>query len=127
MSDDFKIQHSVKTREGDMLNVRAADAAEFEKVLSYVEENIGRIAGLGDLIRAVGTAGNVGLLPAQAPVADARASGGNVQSSQPANAPTCQHGAMTFRSGTSGKGPWKGYFCPTPKGTPGQCDPIFQR
>lgn len=39
--------------------------------------------------------------------------------------PQCQHGPRTPRSGIKDNGPWKSWFCPTPKGTPGQCDPIF--
>ncbi|MGW5735764.1 MULTISPECIES: hypothetical protein [Streptomyces] len=41
---------------------------------------------------------------------------------------TCAHGAMTYREAKpeSGKD-WKGYFCPTPKDTPGQCKPQFLR
>lgn len=46
----------------------------------------------------------------------------------PNTAPTsraCSHGVMTPRSGSGAKGPWKGYFCPSPKGTPDQCSPVF--
>lgn len=35
----------------------------------------------------------------------------------------CQHGAMIGRKGMGSKGEWKGYMCPTPKGTPDQCQP----
>jgi hypothetical protein len=52
------------------------------------------------------------------------------QTSTPSTAPTgrsCKHGPMTKRQGSSAKGPWKGYMCPTPKGTPDQCDAIFLR
>jgi hypothetical protein len=48
--------------------------------------------------------------------------------STPSTAPvgrSCKHGPMTKRSGSSAKGPWKGYMCPTPKGTPDQCEPTF--
>jgi hypothetical protein len=38
---------------------------------------------------------------------------------------TCGHGTMTPRTGSGAKGPWKGYFCPSPKGTPDQCSPVF--
>lgn len=50
-----------------------------------------------------------------------------VQAAAPDAAPTCQHGAMSFKSGTSAKTgrAWQAWFCPTPKGTPGQCDPKF--
>lgn len=37
----------------------------------------------------------------------------------------CIHGPMTKREGSSDKGPWKAYMCPTPKGTPNQCKAIF--
>jgi len=40
---------------------------------------------------------------------------------------TCKHGEMNFKSGVNqntGKA-WKGHFCPTPKGTPDQCRPVF--
>jgi hypothetical protein len=42
-------------------------------------------------------------------------------------AKACMHGPMTFREGVSAKGPWKAWFCPTPKGTPGQCKAEFIR
>ena len=40
-------------------------------------------------------------------------------------APTCVHGPRTYRTGTSTRGPWAAWFCPTPKGTPGQCEPAW--
>ena len=48
----------------------------------------------------------------------------------PSTAPVgrnCKHGPMTKRQGSSAKGPWKAYMCPTPKGTPDQCEAIFLR
>lgn len=41
--------------------------------------------------------------------------------------PSCQHGPMTFRSGNKNGKAWSAYFCPTPKGTPGQCDPVWNK
>lgn len=35
----------------------------------------------------------------------------------------CNHGPMVTRKGQGAKGEWKGYFCPTPKGTADQCAP----
>ena len=35
---------------------------------------------------------------------------------------TCPHGQMALKSGVSATGKaWSGWFCPTPKDTPGQC------
>jgi hypothetical protein len=38
---------------------------------------------------------------------------------------TCAHGGAVQRKGESAKGPWTGYFCPQPKGSPDQCSPKF--
>lgn len=63
--------------------------------------------------------------PAYAAAAPLRAADPSpVPSSAPApapGAPTCLHGPRVFRSGTSAKGPWSAWFCPTPKGAPDQC------
>ena len=42
-------------------------------------------------------------------------------------APTCKHGNMTYRTGTSARGPWKAWMCSSPKGAVDKCDPIFLR
>jgi len=50
--------------------------------------------------------------------------------SAPTTAPSgrvCKHGDMTRRTGSGAKGPWKAFMCPSPKGTPDQCDPIWIR
>jgi len=59
--------------------------------------------------------------PSGQPTAATQAPGGQVK--------TCPHGEMVFKSGVSqGTGrAWSGYFCPTPKNTPGQCSPQFNR
>lgn len=38
---------------------------------------------------------------------------------------TCSHGVMVKRTGQGAKGEWRAWFCPTPKGTEGQCQPQF--
>jgi hypothetical protein len=42
-------------------------------------------------------------------------------------APTCSHGNMTYRTGTSARGPWRAWMCSAPKGAADKCDPIFLR
>lgn len=39
---------------------------------------------------------------------------------------TCQHGDRVRRTGNNARGPWVGYFCPQPKGSPDQCAPKFE-
>lgn len=41
--------------------------------------------------------------------------------------PTCAHGERKYVTGTSAKGPWAAYMCPTPKGTPDQCAPVWTK
>ena len=42
-------------------------------------------------------------------------------------APSCHHGVKVFRQAKPDSGKtWKGYFCPSPQGTPDQCPPSFQ-
>ena len=53
------------------------------------------------------------------------ASGGAVEWDAEADEYTCNHGVATQRKGESAKGPWTGYFCPQPKGSPDQCSPKF--
>jgi hypothetical protein len=45
----------------------------------------------------------------------------------PAGGNTCKHGAMTYKTGVSAKGPWQGWMCSTPKGAPDKCDTIWVR
>lgn len=35
----------------------------------------------------------------------------------------CKHGARSYKEG----GSWKAWFCPSPKGTPDQCEPLWVR
>jgi hypothetical protein len=37
----------------------------------------------------------------------------------------CVHGEMTKREGSGQWGPYKAYYCPTPKGTADQCKPVY--
>jgi len=40
---------------------------------------------------------------------------------------SCKHGVMSQRTGSGAKGPWKAYMCPSAKGTPDQCEPVWLR
>lgn len=37
----------------------------------------------------------------------------------------CVHGNMTKRTGDGQWGPYKAFYCPTPKGAPDQCKPVY--
>lgn len=71
----------------------------------------------------------VGPGAAAAPAAAQPGRPANASSAPSGEGKECSHGPMTFRSGVSAKNgkAWKGFFCPTPKDTPGQCAAEFIR
>lgn len=86
-----------------------------EKVINTMSASLEGVSVFEAAVTNVTTA-----IPGATPVAP--------QTFTPSTAPTgrsCKHGPMTKRQGASAKGPWKGYMCPTPKGTPDQCEPVF--
>ena len=139
--NDWAIQ--VSPRVGDtLINLRAKTGDEMLGILSWYEQNSATIAsalGTGAAGAAVGQTfagpgtqnvpqqqgswsdqGSQQAPPAFVPQQAAPQGGG-------APAPSCTHGPMVFRSGNKNGRDWKAYFCPTPRGTQGQCDPQFIR
>jgi hypothetical protein len=98
-TEGTKFQINYKLNDGTLINLYAASVTELE-------------SGLADLAM---NAMNIRATPVAAPAPVA--AGGNA----------CKHGPMTFKTGTSTKGPWQGWMCPTPKGAPDKCDTIWVR
>lgn len=122
--ESTKFQINYKLSDGTLINLYASTVTELETGLA----DLGMVASLikstgADLggnatAAAVANLQAAGLAPvAVAPQAAAPAAGGN----------TCKHGAMSFKSGTSAKGPWQGWMCASPKGAPDKCDTIWVR
>lgn len=44
-----------------------------------------------------------------------------------ATAPTCEHGEMTWVTGTKNGNTWGGHFCPLPKDAPNKCKPVWKK
>jgi hypothetical protein len=110
-------------KDGVLVNVYADNQAELEALLASVQD-------VSSLINSV----NGSLRGTPAPtVASVAESFGATPVAAPApvvtegQAPTCKHGNMTFRTGTSARGPWKAWMCSAPKGAADKCDPIFLR
>jgi hypothetical protein len=139
-NEDWKLQVSMKSPNGDLINVRANTADELSVLLEGVSDYSTQIAAVS---KKVAGAYTVLPLSTQNSTADTTPSGfstptqaGNpfggapMQTPPPASAqpttPTCVHGARIFRQGTSkttGK-PYAFWACPTPQGTPDQCKPV---
>jgi hypothetical protein len=128
--ENWKLQVSIKTPIGDLINIRANTADELSVLLEGISDFSTQIAATQKMIAGaynaspLGTTGStVESQPAPtystAPTPQASATAGGMST------PTCIHGARIFRSGTSkttGK-PYAFWACPTPQGTPDQCKP----
>ena len=125
-------QVSSKLPDGRIFVVAADTYEAFEKALgnvvgiedaqSLLTTMAGSLMGAAtSLPQAAGMlAQGLGAIPVNAPT----------QTFTPSGAPTskvCKHGEMSKRTGQGAKGPWKAYMCPSPKGTPDQCEPIWVR
>ena len=116
-SQNARLQINYKLMDGTLINVYAENQTELETLLTSV-------ADLSTLIRAT----QVALSPESATPAGNMAYMKQTLGAEEISADKqCRHGAMSFKSGTGAKGPWKGWFCPSPKGTPDQCQPVFIR
>jgi hypothetical protein len=122
-TEGTKFQVNFKTADGTLINLYAATVTELETGLADLAMNSMNIKT---------TAAELGSTQpraaAPAPTTASVAQAFNATPVAPAGgAQTCAHGEMVYKTGTSTKGPWKGYMCPTPKGATDKCDPIFIR
>jgi len=140
MSDAFDgcmVQASVKTPAGTLINAKGHDDQSFSMALAIVHDHMKTIVELEQLaaavknVAAVMPVASVTTLPTAAPAAPA-ADGWDTPAAPFAQAqvPSCKHGMKTGRAGVYQRGPktgqpYKAWFCPSPKGTPDQCKPIF--
>jgi len=119
--DTTKYQVNYKLPDGTLINLYATDVKELETGLND-------LSMVSALIKS--TAGELGGSSANAIAAQL---GATVTAVIPSGAPaqsagnTCKHGAMSYKTGTSSKGTWQGWMCPTPKGAPDKCDTIWVR
>ena len=122
--ESTKFQVNYKLADGTLINLYATSVQELETGLADISMNALNI-------RATGNELSGGSAPAPAPTVAAVAASFNatpVAAAAPAGGEQqCRHGVMNFRSGTSQKGPWKGYMCAAPKGATDKCETIWIR
>jgi len=120
-SESTKLQVNFKLADGTLINLYAANQAELEAQLTSLQDTASLITSTSS---ALGGGSNIAYAT--------QALGATpVASSAPA-APVaeghCKHGALVWRESKPGAPKaWKGWFCPSPKGTPDQCEPKFVR
>lgn len=116
---------------GDLFTVRGDSFDEFHTNLAHAGANLQAFITDVSVLQAAGHAAPLvnNSTPAAPAWAAPQATGWEQASPPPAAAnaavPVCAHGPRTPRAGNGTNGPYKAWFCPTPKGTPGQCSPIF--
>jgi hypothetical protein len=126
--DSTKYQINYKLSDGTLINLYATDVRELESGLA----DLGMVASL---IKSTGAelGGGSALATAVANVVQAFPNSTTVAPSQQPNIPPaeggkqCKHGAMSYKTGTSAKGPWQGWMCASPKGATDKCDTIWVR
>lgn len=134
------LQVNFKTHGDSLINIYASDPSQLDLALDALLTRLGKIAEVESAFKAGAaiaqalpvTEISTTVAPPQpvaaAPEWAAAAPAPTWGAPAPANAvaaPQCIHGTRTPRSGTGAKGPWKAWFCPTPKGTPNQCDAVW--
>ncbi len=124
-TEGTKYQINYKLNDGTLINLYAKDVKDLETGLA----DLGMVA---TLIKSTSNDLHGGAAaPTVASVADSfnatPVSAPGQQQVVEGQAPTCKHGNMTYRTGTSARGPWRAWMCSAPKGAVDKCDPIFLR
>jgi hypothetical protein len=126
-TEGTKFQVNFKTADGTLINLYAATVTELETGLADLAMNSMNIKTTAAELGSVKASAPAVAAPTVASVAQAFNATPVAPAAPAGGGNTCAHGEMVFKSGTSTKGPWKGYMCPTPKGAADKCDPIFVR
>jgi len=131
------VQHSMKIGDGilviggdswsdfcaNYIQAYGQDALDF--LISSFIKAVGGVDVIGQAVGNLQAAGVVGVNPGL----DRQTSAPTWQPKATQRAPDpevyCSHGPMVYRSGTKGNKAWGGHFCPTPKGSPDQCPPVW--
>ena len=126
-TEGTKFQINYKLSDGTLINLYAATVQELETGLADIAMNAANIRATGSEL----SGGVQAPAPTVASVAQQFNATPVAAPAQPqvveGQAPTCSHGNMTYRTGTSARGPWRAWMCSAPKGAADKCDPIFLR
>ena len=126
-NENTKFQINYKLADGTLINLYAASVTELEAGLADLAMNALNIKATGVELGVSATAPAPAPAPTVASVAAAFNATPVAVNISGISSQTCKHGAMTYREGTSSKGPWKGHMCAAPKGATDKCDTIWVR
>lgn len=120
-NENTKFQINYKLADGTLINLYASDVKDLETgltdlsmVSALIKSTASELSGsTGAAVAAIKSQ-----FPAATPVA--------APVEQPGTK-SCKHGVMSFKTGTSARGPWQGYMCAAPKGAADKCETIWVR
>ena len=120
--DNTKFQVNYKLNDGTLINLYATEIKELETGLN----DLSMVAAL---IKSTASELSGGSAPAPTVASIAQQFAAPVQdvASSAGAAPVCKHGPMTYKTGTSAKGPWRAWMCPSPKGAVDKCETSWIR
>ena len=125
--DTTKFQVNYKLADGTLINLYATSVTELESGLADLAMNALNIRATGNELSG-GSAPAPVAAPAPTVAAVAAAFNATPVAAPAADASqSCRHGVMALRTGTSARGPWKGYMCAAPKGATDKCETIWIR
>lgn len=119
MSNESAFVANVKTSKGTIITIRGDEWDMFtSRVSDAVAGNVATVIGaLEDVINPMSVA------------EIAQSVGGTVTAINVAApntpSPSCKHGTRKHKGGQGAKGPWQAWMCPSAKGTPDQCEPLW--
>jgi hypothetical protein len=117
-TEGTKLQVNFKLADGTLINIYAATQAELADQLTALQDSASLITATATALGGSNAAAYITQAFNATPVA----------SSAPVAEGHCKHGALVWRESKPGAPKaWKGWFCPSPKGTPDQCEPKFVR
>ena len=120
--DTTKFQVNYKLNDGTLINLYATDVKELETGLNDLSMVAALIKSTSNEL-----SGGSSSTPTVAAVA-AQFNATPVAAPAPAGAaPSCKHGPMNYKTGTSDRGPWRAWMCSGPKGVPDKCETSWIR
>jgi hypothetical protein len=125
-NENTKFQINYKLSDGTLINLYATDIKDLETGLTDLSMVASLIKSTSAELSGGVATGNSYAAPTVASVAAQFNASPAAPVEQPGSK-SCKHGPMAFKSGTSPKGPWQGYMCNTPKGSPDKCETIWVR
>jgi hypothetical protein len=124
-AETTKLQVNFKThKDGTLINLYADNVKELETLITDVSM-------LSALIKSTEaellTNAPAPVKPEVATIAQAFNTTPVAPAAEAPGSKSCKHGPMAYKTGTSAKGPWQGYMCNSPKGSPDKCETIWVR